>query len=582
MLGTAAASAFPFAIIALTAGPYLIYAARYWEWCFPAQIYPDQYLYFLFSELNLWSFGGSEFVNPWYRFVQPSDWLVHGKFYLGFYLFHLLSMLGRCWLFPLVAWMTIVSAALFFGVRKLLLLANDEPQWLIAVNAVTAAVLIVAPPVVLRQWLNFVMWNPTGVANTLFTGRFMYPQFPAVFLVVNLLFFTRIATGAKLNIISLVILVLSQFALLVSFPYAVVLVCATQGIVVVILLLTRVISFSILRSVLIYAIVAGVIDIAWFVLSGVDNSIEAQHGLAFAPSIERLSHLFGGAVLLNIGTGLLCLGAAWVLWNKNRRGCILLVVLAAFAVCEGMLMLTDGILSAPGALTDHFSYLSDFSIMLGMGAAFVMLLKAWRSAARRWIVAVLAAGAVMQIFVVSVGIAAMDREVSRQYAYLRALRGIDLKRSDLLLVPSEYAGDVATWAPLVAPAEVLFSLNAFYALRFSPAVKGHRERFDLYAFFSRKSRIPNADFAFYLGNGPGSGGDRGDRYEDFEGRQHAVALGYESYRNLIAGKTRLVVVELSSAPLFNDERLARYFSCGGVDKVEGTIRIKVCSPGPPG
>jgi hypothetical protein len=360
------------------------------------------------------------------------------------------------------------------------------------------------------------------------------------------------------------------------FPFAAILIGVTEFAILVWLGLSRVLPRRTVMTILFYGALSAIADLLYLALVGRPQAGAGRSWIHFEPSLTRLAQLFGGTVILSFVGAAVC-GSIFYYVRKTRGEFrYVFAVVSAFSLSVGLMMLIDGVFAAIGEATTHFAYFSSLSLMLAGAVVFLAIYErladVWRAAFR---LAVLV-GVAVQTVVVGISIYNLQSNANRQFAFIDSLQKFDFKKGDWALVPSDYGGDVGSWAPLVTRNELLYSAAAFRILQAVPAaMEEHRRRYALYAFFRKRESWTNEDlFALNLKT---LDGRPAVGPSEFAAQQNEVAAHDPRYQAVLAQAKRIVVFEPSARRQFDEGRLSVYLK-KDYERISNAMRVSVYEP----
>lgn len=551
----------------------------------PPLFAPDLYLYLNVS--NLQAVGQHVVANPWYGLPAPEAASGYGKFGLSFRVFRgLLHLLGNSWWIAVALWTALWTFLICLAVVWLLRRLLPEGSGLL-LGVSTALLLLVdlrALPSLPSAWLHLPSLRGfEGLAVPYVRSFFPQVVIPLVLVYVGLQMSVLRERRWKVWLGMGAI----QWLAFVVFPYAMLLMAVTTGIILLLGLLAR-------RLQLGYAQFAGfgalcaLLDAAYLVHLG-SGGVSAGPLIALQPAL--LLHL-----LLSKTLGLVVLVTALVCVVRAEQAEVkwTLVSLGSATV---LLLLGEGVLSPALQISHHTLYF--VHTVVGIQLAY-LLGALYPAAARRvprirWAAAILLAGMLLHGALVARGNYRTFLTFNQaQKEEANILVPLNLQADDLVIADARYVDDTSCWLPLVSRARVLFCRNAEFALAPEELESVQDRRLAFYLYFSgwdeaRVSQLLSPEM-------PSSQQDFLSLTQErlaLEGPERAAALAALKSRLLPAlasienrdpaaqqflrQSNRVVVIYQAEDPTFSRARLESYFQITGQQQVGNSVLLW-CKP----
>ena len=444
-------------ILLLYAYPYWMAHARLGAGPVPPIFAPDLYFYIGLSHLA--APVGGFMHNAWYGVEVPTAQFAYGRFHLAFSAYALLrSIVGgetaafRLWM---LGWTALICVAALWLVRR----AFPDGTTVLLVFALALLMLFDFnyAQVILLKWLRLRPWAEPFATPAPFIRAF-FPQVSIPLVLAYLgLQITALREERNTNRwIAWFVMALLQFLVLCSFPYAAVVMAATTGMLLLLLLAGR-IPGSILQFV-VFGAVCAVADLGWLLFSGGQLPGSSHGSSLIALDPQFLEHmLFSKKVLLllfaTVTAAVVCRRGV----PKESKWTVV-----AFGAAVFLLSLADGVLSPIAQASHHFLYL--FHTAMALLAITVVAVILHTFAAHRSVQLVVFVITVALIVNAAISIRVFARTLlelnQENFGAIEAMSLADLGAGDLVIANAEQVDSPATLVPAVSRANVLYCKDA--------------------------------------------------------------------------------------------------------------------------
>lgn len=558
--------------------PYYLTLRKTGWMLLPPVLSMDQFLYLNLSCIRHAS--ATEVVNPWYGTQVPVSAVGYLQFPITFLLFRVIHWFSRSWTAAMLVWAGIWTALSFAaGSFCLNSLFPHSDRRLTSIGAL--GLLVLQSPLTYAAefarlpslsgfrelWLPFV--------------RFAYPQ---VIVPVVLSYWglqvRALRTGSKWALFGMVLM---QFAACAAFPYILPVIAVGTAITTAIAQRHRNETTLSRATVFVFAAACGVLDIGYFVLSGLGKS---NGNVQFAFQFRREMILPS----LRLYVLLLVLGSVLALISRTS--------LAARATVTGLalsnaLFAFSAVFFPPSTMMlNHVNYVLTLTTWLPLTVAAWTIVEKFR---------------LLQISVLIVliltalweGLATYRTNLPvniLQYAAIQELEKLALTSNDLVVAPGQFSDDISSWVPLVSPARVLYTPNAENILSLDSIRSEQTSRQALYLTLggldsTRLNSIVESGKVEPL-NALEQHGDRGYHISPLEAdRLHVRTILRERLGPLLSrlqsnpiissplfsGFERVVVIDSSGTPFFQPSTFSPWLELEQTYQRNGT-RVWICRP----
>jgi|GEM_PF-6681689 len=425
----------------------------------PLDFSSDVYLYLNYTLLHPSNDG---FVmNPWYHVLVPAEQLTYLKYGLLNLFSALNAMLSHNLALTLVVWNAVWSLITFLTAFLLFKrISGADNIWaLIFGVSLLFFFQISALPTYLHGWAHF-----PGVdffsSALLPLQRTFFPQLAIPLLLLYLYFLIDAFETGK--IYQWPILFIVQFIAFINFPYNTVLMGMTTLLYIIFLFFAK--KRLPWRAIVIFGIAVIAADLFYLLHGSVSSNDTERHTSIIEFNISVIKEILGGTTMALLILSFLTL----LIQAKNRY---IKFALSSLGFGLFLLLFCDVFIKSKAQLTHHFFYFINPVISILLFYTLVktsVYIKKYRQVLF----------AIGTFFLVSTGVlityAQTQKSLSdniRNSFIIESLKKIDPTKNDLIIAPANNVNDVATWIPLIAPSEVLFSRNSEYLLPNSE--KGH-------------------------------------------------------------------------------------------------------------
>ncbi len=560
--------------------PYLLTLAKTGWSPLPPVLVADEMLYLNISAIHHAS--ATEVVNPWYGTLVPAIDVPHLRFPITFLLFRFTHAIFRSWTLTMLVWAAFWAAATFAAaVFCLGSLFPDHKPSLTIMGAF--GLLVLQSPLVYAEEIRQL---PSAMG--FFQLQLPYLRFaiPQVIVPVVLAYWglqvRALKNGSKRTLAGMALL---QFALCAAFPYLLPVVALGTGITILIAKCREKEVALSWPAIFVFAAVCGVLDIGYFVLAGVGKS----HGnvrfvLQFRPEM----------ILPSLRASVLLLVVAAVLALVSRASLAARATVAGMALSNALFGFSDVFLPAETQMLNHPHYiiaLTTWLPLLVFGWAF--LEKFDSRPLRTALIGMLALIGAWEGFV---GYRSSLSANLLQAAAIDELEKLVLTPKDLVIATAQFSDDLSSWIPLVSPAKVLYTSDGENILS---ANDTRREQTFRQGVYLTMAGMTAASLTSITESGPDyrlnalvQQGDRAYQRSPLAAdRLHARALVRERLgpllarldsdptlaRNLLAGYERIIVMDSSSNPFFDQSAFSRWLAIEHQYEHNGT-RVWICRP----
>jgi hypothetical protein len=418
----------------------------------PPRLAADLYQHLTLSNLPVSAPG--IVLNPWYHVPVPEAEVVFLRFGLALRTFHMLHrVVGDHLGLALFLWNVVWT--LLIATSALWLVSSLHRRWDAALLAVTLGVLLLVdvtgPRLLLARVVHGV--TPPWPLLTLPYIRSFYPQVAIplllAYVTLNMRVLRKPEWGTWLAMGAL------QFAGLLTFPYITPLMAGVTGLSVL-GYGSRHWEAAAWPRLVTFAVACGVADVGFVV-----GSVPALHGFSGGAPIVRFDPVRFRAI---VGYTFVVLGVlSYLVVRRLRARPEVRATLAALGLATALLFVSDVLITSSLQISNHVNYLIHTTV-----AVLVVALggDAYERVARRvprWVITGVAALTFGYGCVAGYVNYAWFREENVARAQL-ARELASAGPGDLVIAANDFWEDEASWLPLAAPAQVLFSLSAGLAL----------------------------------------------------------------------------------------------------------------------
>lgn len=544
----------------------------------PPVLSMDQFLYLNLSSIRHAS--ATEVVNPWYGDRVPVSAVAYLRFPITFLLFRVTYWFFRSWTAAMLVWAGIWAGLTFAaGAFCLNSLFPESDHRLTAIGAF--GLLVLQSPLTYAAEIAHLP-SPTGFLELwLPFTRFAYPQ---VIVPIVLSYWglqaRALNSGSKWTLVGMALMQLGACA---AYPYILPVIALGTAITIAIAQRRRSEIALSRAAVFVFAVACGVLDIGYFVLSGLGK---ANGNVQFALQFRRELILpsFRPYVLL------LVLGA--VLALISRASLAARATVAGFALSNALFAFSAVFFPPSTMMLNHVNYVLTLTTWLPLTVAGWAILEKF-GRLRIGLVIVLTVTALWEGFATY----RVNLPVNTlQAAAIEEIEKLALTPKDLVVAPGQFSDDISSWVPLVSPARVLYTPNAENILSLDSIRTEQTSRQALYLTLGgvNPTQLTSITESAKIDplNSLEQHADRGYHISPLEAdRRHVRTILRErlepllsrlqsdptSANPLFSDYARVVVIDSSSGPFFQPSAFAPWLEIEQAYRRNGT-RVWVCRP----
>jgi len=408
----------------------------------PPVLVADQDLYLNLSAVH--HVSSAEIVNPWYGTRVLTVDVPHLMFPITFVLFRMVHGLFGSWTAAVLVWNAIWTALSFAAAAFCFKSFFPDTDKRLTCIAAFGIIVLQSPLIYLQEAWQLVRLHPV-MEFPLPYLRFAIPQvvLPCILLYWGLQAIA-LKTASRPVLFGMALL---QFAVCAAFPYYVPIVAVGTGITLLIATHRNDCALT-WPIVLGYAAVCGVLDIGYVVLAGLGKSHANVHlSLQFRPEM----------IFPAVRPYLLILFVAAILALFSRASLAVRSTVAGLALASVIFGFVDVFFAPEAQMLQHPHYVIALVTWLPLIVFLWPVLEKSKSLfSRSALVCGLLAVALWEGFS-SYQVTLPTNSLQRNA--IHELKQLDLTENDMVIAPSRFSDDVASWIPLMSPAKVLFAAN---------------------------------------------------------------------------------------------------------------------------